>query len=102
MSATGASELMGKIEQERYIGADYDADDCLIIIGNGFDLHHGLATRYSDYRDWLLGHDERVVADFESFDYAIECLDLDSIFAANPALWRRAIVDGVLLRSHSA
>lgn len=55
---------MSKFEQERCIGADYDADDCLIIIGNGFDLHHGLATRYSDYRDWLLGHDERVVADF--------------------------------------
>lgn len=69
---------MSKFEQERCIGADYDADDCLIIIGNGFDLHHGLATRYSDYRDWLLGHDERVVADFGSFDYAPECLDLDS------------------------
>lgn len=65
---------MGKIEQERCIGTDYDTDSCLIIIGNGFDLHHGLATSYSDYRDWLLVHDERVVADFESFDYATECL----------------------------
>lgn len=43
---------MGKIEQERCIGTDYDTDSCLIIIiGNGFDLHHGLATSYSDYRD---------------------------------------------------
>lgn len=65
---------MGKIEQERCIGADYDTDSCLIIIGNGFDLYHGLSTSYSDYRDWLLDHDERVVADFESFDYATECL----------------------------
>lgn len=32
---------MDKIEQERCIGADYDANSCLIIIGNGFDLHHG-------------------------------------------------------------
>lgn len=65
---------MGKIEQERCIGTDYDTDSCLIIIGNGFDLHHGLATSYSDYRDWLIVHDERVVADFESFDYVTECL----------------------------
>lgn len=65
---------MGKIEQERCIGTDYDTDSCLIIIGNEFDLHHGLATSYSDYRDWLIVHDERVVADFESFDYATECL----------------------------
>lgn len=69
---------MGKTEQERYFDADYDTDSCLIIIGNGFDLHHGLATRYSDYRDWLLGHDERVVVDFESFDYATERFNLES------------------------
>lgn len=69
---------MGKFEQESCIGVDYDTDGPLIIIGNGFDLHHGLATRYSDYRDWLLGHDERVVADFESFDYVTECLDRES------------------------
>ncbi len=25
----------------------------LFIIGNGFDLHHGLDTRYVDYRDYL-------------------------------------------------
>lgn len=24
-----------------------------IVIGNGFDLYHGLQTRYSDFRDWL-------------------------------------------------
>lgn len=65
---------MGKIEQECCIGTDYDTDSCLIIIGNGFDLYHGLSTSYSDYHDWLLDHDERVVADFESFDYATECL----------------------------
>ena len=25
----------------------------LFILGNGFDLHHGLQTRYSDFRDYL-------------------------------------------------
>ena len=25
----------------------------LYIIGNGFDIHHGINSRYSDFRDWL-------------------------------------------------
>ena len=25
----------------------------LFIIGNGFDIHHGINSRYSDYREWL-------------------------------------------------
>ena len=28
----------------------------LYIIGNGFDIHHGLKSRYSDYRRWLKGY----------------------------------------------
>lgn len=26
----------------------------IFIIGNGFDLAHGMATRYSDFREWLV------------------------------------------------
>ena len=26
----------------------------LYIIGNGFDLAHGMATRYSDFKQWLI------------------------------------------------
>lgn len=25
----------------------------LVIVGNGFDLHHGIKTSYSHYKDWL-------------------------------------------------
>ena len=25
----------------------------LYIIGNGFDIHHGIKSRYSDFRDYL-------------------------------------------------
>ena len=32
--------------------------DSLVIIGNGFDLAHGLKTGYSDFREWLLQHDQ--------------------------------------------
>ena len=28
-------------------------EECLYIIGNGFDLHHGLKTRYLDFRNFL-------------------------------------------------
>lgn len=30
----------------------------LFIIGNGFDLHHGLPTSYGDYVDYLKEHNE--------------------------------------------
>lgn len=29
----------------------------LFIIGNGFDIHYGINSRYSDYREWLKGYD---------------------------------------------
>lgn len=29
----------------------------LYIIGNGFDIHHGIPSRYSNYRDWLEEND---------------------------------------------
>ena len=32
----------------------------LFIIGNGFDLYHGMPTRYSDYHDFLDKHDKKV------------------------------------------
>lgn len=68
---------MSSIEQGWRIGAEYDAGSRLFIIGNGFDLHHGLATGYSDYHDWLVDHDEQVATDFETFCFAAECSDLE-------------------------
>lgn len=74
----GCSGLMGKCEQERCISTDYDTDSSLIILGNGFDLHHDLETSYSDYRKWLKVHDKQVVTDFDSFIYAVECSDFEN------------------------
>ena len=28
-------------------------EECLYIIGNGFDLKHEIATKYSDFKRWL-------------------------------------------------
>lgn len=66
---------MARREHEINNDADYDSTRTLLIIGNGFDLYHNLATKYSDYHNWLVGHDKQVVTDFASFDYAAECLD---------------------------
>lgn len=33
----------------------------LYIIGNGFDLKHGMATRYSDFKQWLIQHNHEDV-----------------------------------------
>lgn len=38
----------------------------LYIIGNGFDLHHGLPTRYSHFKDWLSKRDPDSVELIES------------------------------------
>lgn len=42
------------------------------IIGNGFDLYHGLPSKYSDFANWLIKHDEQLYSEmsnfFESFD----------------------------------
>lgn len=46
-------DLITNMDCERQFEATTGADSCLIIIGNGFDLHHGLATKYLDYRNWL-------------------------------------------------
>ena len=41
----------------------------LVIVGNGFDLHHRMKTRYTDYRDYLLSIGENnIVTCFEKCD----------------------------------
>lgn len=46
----------------------------LYIIGNGFDLNHGLPTSYQDYRNFLLMYYPRVARDFESCEYLTDGL----------------------------
>lgn len=81
---------MAKREREIHNDADCDATRTLFIIGNGFDLHHGLATKYSDYRNWLVKHDKQVVVDFESDDYATEYLNFVSSLGCKSGLQRSA------------
>jgi len=39
----------------------------LYIIGNGFDLHHGLKSRYWDFRAYLVNKDENLVEKLEEY-----------------------------------
>lgn len=43
----------------------------LYIIGNGFDIHHNIPTRYTDFRKWLR------VKDFEAYEWMIELYGVD-------------------------
>ncbi len=39
----------------------------LYIIGNGFDIHHGVNSRYSNYREWLHNWNRLLLDDIEEF-----------------------------------
>lgn len=39
----------------------------LYIIGNGFDIHHGINSRYSNYREWLRERNKALLEDIEKF-----------------------------------
>ena len=43
-------------------------DERLVIIGNGFDIAHGIKSQYKDFRNWVLknGKDNIVLADFQT------------------------------------
>lgn len=44
----------------------------LYILGNGFDVHHGLATRFRDYKDYLEENAGHLARDYERFAYFLE------------------------------
>lgn len=39
----------------------------LYVIGNGFDIHHGINSRYSNYREWLHKTDKLLLENIEDF-----------------------------------
>lgn len=54
----------------------------LYIIGNGFDLHHGIPSRYSDFRQWLYQEHKGIIDDnFHGCDNDEWWNDFESHFA---------------------
>lgn len=39
----------------------------LYIIGNGFDIHHGIPSRYSNYREWLEDNDADLIGRLRNY-----------------------------------
>lgn len=44
----------------------------LYIIGNGFDLHHGIPSSYNEYRKYLLEVNPDLVKSYENAEYFVE------------------------------
>ena len=42
---------------------------CLMILGNGFDLYHGLKTGYRDFEGWRLASYPHLHNEFNRFEY---------------------------------
>lgn len=50
-------------------------DNVLYIIGNGFDLHHGVASSYASFCKWLKKHD------FELYDLYETVCSYDALWS---------------------
>lgn len=56
------------------------SEKTLYIIGNGFDLHHGIASKYSDFKAYLEKHDRNLLHALENL---YDCEDIWRDFEKN-------------------
>ena len=71
-------------------------DNVLYIIGNGFDLHHGVASSYASFCKWLKKHDFELYDLYETvcsydalwsdFETSMAYVDRDYFLAAGEAM----------------
>ena len=40
----------------------------LFIFGNGFDLHHGIESKYEDFKNWLYKKDKKMFCEIEKYN----------------------------------
>lgn len=76
------------------------------IIGNGFDLNHGLETKYSDFKQYLLEYDSTFIDMLESgsifwssFEESLAYLDFDDLLT--PYRDDYEVYDNVGISSHN-
>jgi hypothetical protein len=55
-------------------------EETLYIIGNGFDLHHGIASKYSDFKIYLVKHDRDLLY---ALEHLYDCEDIWGDFEQN-------------------
>lgn len=69
--------------KDEILSSDVDNKRLLLILGNGFDLFHGLKTKYSDFRKYVSkrGNDEPKVRQFiDDFQSEFLSSDTDSLW----------------------
>ena len=59
----------------------------IFLIGNGFDLAHGLPTQYKDFLDWIIGEYE-FYYDLKKQGQSVLCLKLCLAACPIPILFR--------------
>jgi hypothetical protein len=55
-------------------------EETLYIIGNGFDLHHGIASKYSDFKIYLVKHNRDLLY---ALEHLYDCEDIWGDFEQN-------------------
>jgi len=58
----------------------------LIIIGNGFDLAHGLKTRYSDFLFWYLTKIVKTIIGQKEYSDALFTITMQGVYYSSPGL----------------
>ncbi len=66
---------IGCIEYERR----NDMENNILVLGNGFDIAHGLKTKYEDFMDWVRGFNGNY-SNLDPDDYAQKVINLIDIF----------------------
>ena len=69
----------------RFRRQNRDMIENLYVIGNGFDLHHDVNSKYSDFRDWLLANTRFAYLYKDEIEPYFQCDDLWSSFEENIA-----------------
>ena len=64
----------------------------LFIFGNGFDLHHGIESKYEDFKNWLYKKDKKMFCEIEKYnrnnifieDLKSNWLNIENALSINP------------------
>jgi hypothetical protein len=55
-------------------------EETLYVMGNGFDLHHGIASKYSDFKTYLAKYDRDLLY---ALEHLYDCKDIWGDFEQN-------------------
>lgn len=72
--------------------------DSLVVVGNGFDLAHGLKTSFTDFRSWLINHDQgRFLQSMEDIFYGLYDADKNKLWSEFESALGKVDIDDIHL-----